>query len=136
MKDPEEIELIIEILYSLKENIRRKILDIIFSAEVEGISFKSIVNKGHIPPTTVAYHLKVLVKAGLVENVFLNIDGRRDYSFYRSTTRGDRAFILMNEIYGSLGPSADQDEGLSLPDIHIIPLRLGPRCLNIERIRG
>lgn len=136
MSEDDKIETIIEILYSMKENIRRKILEIIFSAGEEGISFKSVVNKGRIPPTTAAYHLKILTKGGLVEKRFLNIEGRRDYSFYHLTRTGDRAFYMMNEIYSKLATGEDYESGASLPDIHIIPLRIGPRCVSIERIQG
>ena len=136
MSNLDEIQLVIEILYSMKENIRRRILEIIFSVGEEGVSFKSIVNRGNIPPTTAAYHLKILVKAGLVEKEFQNIEGRRDYSFYHLTTLGDRAFFIMNEIYSNLGPSGDLEDDRTLPGIQIIPLRIGPRCISIDKIQG
>lgn len=136
MRNLDEIELIIEILYSMKENIRRRIMEIIFTGGDEGISFKNIVDRGNIPPTTAAYHLKILTKADLVEKKFRNIEGRRDYSFYHLTKLGDRAFFIMNEIYGNLGSAGSLENDLVSPDILIIPMRIGPRCVNIEKIKG
>jgi DNA-binding MarR family transcriptional regulator len=137
MEKSDETNMMIDILYSMKENIRRKILDVIFTAGDDGISFKSIVQEGRIPPTTAAYHLKVLMKAGLVAKVFRNVESRRDYSFYHITRKGDRAFFIINEIFESTDLENGEEEYVpSLPDIQIIPLRIGPRCLMIDRIQG
>ncbi len=136
MGDEYEISNIIDILYSMKEDIRRKIFQLIFSSDDEGISFKSIVNEGNIPPTTAAYHLKILSRSGIIEKNYNNLDGRRDYSFYNTTPMGDRAYFMVHEIYKELNSRNNIDKELELPDIQIIPLRYGPRCISIEKITG
>ena len=134
MGEDDKISEIIDILYTMKENIRRKIFYLIFSKGEDGISFKSIVESGRIPPTTAAYHLKILSRSGIVEKRFNNLDGRRDYSFYYSTQMGDRAFFMINEIYKELNIKEYPNEDMKLPDIQVIPLRYGPRCISVERM--
>ena len=135
MSEKEKISDILDILYSMKEDIRMKIFDIVFSSGEEGTSFKTIVEEGNIPPTTAAYHLKVLTRSKIVEKRFRNIDGRRDYSFYSCTNLGERAYFLINEIFKDLDRD-EENEGEELPDIMVIPLRYGPRCISVERTTG
>lgn len=136
MNEISEISNVIEILYSMKEKMRMKIFEMVFSSGDNGISFKTIVKKGNIPPTTSAYHLKVLTNVGMIEKNFHNIDGRRDYSFYRSTPLGDRSYFMVNELYKNLRSEERIVEGTYLSDIRIIPLRYGPRCISVERLTG
>jgi DNA-binding MarR family transcriptional regulator len=134
--DNDEIGLIIEILYSLKDNIRRRITEVIFLAGDGGISFKTIVSRSGIPPTTAAYHLKIMVRIGIVEKSFFNIEGRRDYSFYQLTQIGTEAILMINDIYNKIVRPQDHDRGEMLPEIQIIPMRIGPRCVGIDLIEG
>jgi DNA-binding transcriptional ArsR family regulator len=136
IENEDEIGAIIEILYSMKDNIRRKIMKMVFLSGEEGISFKEIVNESGISPTSVAYHLKKLERSGMVKKQFYNLEGRRDYSFYQLTRVGDRAFMMINDIHKDLCGMEDHEQGEILPDIQVIPMRIGPRCVGIERMRG
>jgi DNA-binding transcriptional ArsR family regulator len=136
MKNEEKISQNIEILYSMREVIRRKIFEMIFMVGDEGISFKNIVIQGNIPPTTAAYHLKVLNDGSLIEKRFVNKDDRRDYSFYFVTDLGERAYFIIKELYRGLNEAEeDLDEG-KLPNIQVVPLRYGPRCISVRRSEG
>ena len=126
---------IIGILYSLKDNVRVSILDIIFTHAHEGISFKDIVQGVGIGPTTAAYHLNVLKKKGFVEKRFRNQEGRRDYSFYHITSLGERAYITAKSIHKDIWTQFLTNESVELPDIQITHMRYGPRCISIEKLK-
>ena len=135
IKQNEMIESI-EILYSLKEKIRLIILGEIFVRGSTGLSFKEIVSLTGIGPTRAAYHLKVLLRGGMIDKRFRNQDGRRDYSFYHITELGDRVYMIARKIFEDI-VLQEEDENLpEIPDIMITHLRHGPRCISIERITG
>ena len=58
-------------------------------AEKGELSFKEILLQ--VKPmntSTLTHHLKILMKAGLVENHYRKIEGKNDYSFYQLTSLG------------------------------------------------
>jgi len=122
------------ILYSLKDIIRVHILDQLFTNARNGISFKDIVREVGIGPTTAAYHLNVLRKMGFVEKRFRNEEGRRDYSFYHITPKGERAYITAKNIHKDTWTAVLTEEHVELPDIQITHLRYGPRCISVEKL--
>jgi DNA-binding MarR family transcriptional regulator len=111
-------------------------MEVVFLAEENGASFKTVVERSGIPPTTTAYHIKKLVKSGMIEKRYINIEGRRDYSFYQLTHTGDQVLLMINDIHNSIEKSeVFQQKGI-LPKIQIIPMRIGPRCVSINRLQG
>ncbi|MGA1793755.1 MAG: ArsR/SmtB family transcription factor [Thermoplasmatota archaeon] len=127
---------IISILYSFKDIIRVTILDLLYTNIREGASFKDIVREVGIGPTTAAYHLNILKRNGLVEKEFHNEEGRRDYSFYHITPRGERAYVIAKSIHKDIWEAALVNRTTELPDIQITHLRYGPRCISIEKPQG
>ena len=114
---------------------RRTVLEYIIESE-SGKTFKEIASGLEIKPTTLAYHLKILVDRKLLEKRFRSMDGRRDYSLYNVTEKGKRSFILMNEI-----PKRVKDE-TDLPALGKYPVKIEiiqdsrrPRSLRIEKMK-
>ena len=62
-------------------------------AEKGELSFRELAQSTQpMNPSTLNHHLKALMKAGLVENHYRNIEGKEDYSFYQLTELG-REFL-------------------------------------------
>jgi len=131
-------------LFILKDTIRKNILAILFTEEEDGITFKDLSQKLKIPPTRLAYHLKVMSRRGLIFRSFIAREGRRDFSCYHLTEIGQRAA----ELSGSLIPQftrspegSDQgnvvEYGYEGPArIQIFTSRTGPRCIVLREPRG
>ncbi|MFO8051354.1 MAG: helix-turn-helix domain-containing protein [Thermoplasmatota archaeon] len=116
-------------IYILKDEKRRRILEVL-RERTGGASFKEIEEISRIPPTTIAYHLKVMKRAGMVKKEFRNLSERRDYSFYTLSDKGTSAFEIGELAYRSSGRS--DNEGMAQPvRMSIIPSRSGPRAFRI-----
>ncbi|MGA1820198.1 MAG: ArsR/SmtB family transcription factor [Thermoplasmatota archaeon] len=126
---------IIAILYSFKDIIRVSILDHLFTRAAEGSSFKDIVGEVGIGATTAAYHLNILKRNGLVEKQFHNEEGRRDYSFYYITQKGERAYTTAKGLHKEIWSSVMAAKDPELPDIQITHMRYGPRCISLEKLQ-
>ena len=78
---PQEVRSILEVL---GEPSRMGLLKAL--AEERELSFREL--QGLAKPlnaSTLTYHLKALMKAGLVENHYRKVEGKGDYSFYQLT---------------------------------------------------
>jgi len=128
-----EISHQIDILMFLKDSTRRGILEMLYDAGPRGASFKMIKERLGIPPTSLAYHLKIMIKEGAVEKDFKNVEGRRDYSYYSLTGSAEKGYP---RALSFLGSHIDERSGTEVEgaEIRIIPLRLGPRVIKIEGI--
>ncbi|MGA1849033.1 MAG: winged helix-turn-helix domain-containing protein [Thermoplasmatota archaeon] len=128
-----EISYQIRILMFLMDDIRGKIIDMLYDSGSHGASFKTMKERLGIPPTSLAYHLNVLVKENIIEKEFLNVEGRRDYSFYNLREEAGDAYLKALAYLGS--QSADHERTREAEqEIWIIPLRLGPRVISLEHI--
>jgi DNA-binding HxlR family transcriptional regulator len=129
----DEIYFQIRVLIFLQDNIRRKILDLLFDSGPQGTSFKSLKERLNIPPTSLAYHLNVMVKEKVIEKEFLNIEGRRDYSYYNLTKETENAYPRALAYLGSHSAGTIQKKE-SDQELWIIPLRLGPRVISLDQV--
>ncbi len=123
----------IKILMFLMDDLRRKILDVLYESGSRGASFKTLKERLGIPPTSLAYHLNVLVKENIIEKEYLNVEGRRDYSFYNLMEEAEDAYSKALVYLGSQSADHTKIKGAE-QDIWIIPLRLGPRVISLEHI--
>ena len=131
MKKRSDVSTLISILYVLQSDNRMRILDTLFGSDENGLSFKNIVLRAELSPTTTAYHLKILQDSLLIEKTFKNILGRRDYSFYHLTEKGEEVYLF---IWSMNGPSMERRkrEAIPMPVIHVTASRYGPRCIRIR----
>lgn len=132
MMDNGEISKVIDILYVMKDNIRMRIMDMLYTSGENGASFKNMVKAAGINPTNLVYHLNMICSKGLAEKKFRNEEGRRDYSFYNITTLGELAYLSARRIFrdmNSIDTSAYHDV---LPDIEIVDPRQGPKCISFK----
>lgn len=97
-----------------------------------GSSFKEISDATGINPTALAYHLKQLVKAGLIRKEFRNMEGTREYSFYSSTGKGRIIHNMIEAAYRRESLLESSSGKLPKYDrLIILPSRIGPRCFSI-----
>jgi len=81
---PQEARAMIE---ALSEPSRQGLA--VMLAEKGELSFKEILLQAKpMNSSTLTHHLKILIKAGLVENHYRKIEGKDDYSFYQLTSLG------------------------------------------------
>lgn len=81
---PQEARAMIE---ALSEPSRQGLA--VMLAEKGELSFKEILLQAKpMNSSTLTHHLKILIKAGLVENHYRKIEGKDDYSFYQLTGLG------------------------------------------------
>lgn len=80
------------ILDVLSDQSRRAIMVILI--EKNELSFKELMGTLGFGPSSLAHHLKELMKAGLLENIYRKSEDKDDYSIYRPTELG-HDFMMM-----------------------------------------
>ncbi len=114
----------------LKDGPRKKVVSLLSHAGNDGASFKEIVQETGLRPTTLAYHLKVLLAASLIKRGLKERTGRRDYSEYSLTERGS---MMLRVIASMMERGADQKGPGSgpteLPGVLVTYMTIGPRCM-------
>ena len=130
-----DYQILLSNLNILKDELRISILNVLQQKEGGGLSFSSISKEASIRPTTLAYHLKVLKKAGLVEKGFKQPTEGRDYTCYTITDRGSSLWSLMELV--EIGTDRNQI-GIPLSDIpasiDIIPMSSGSMIIDLEEM--
>ncbi|MCU0798373.1 MAG: winged helix-turn-helix domain-containing protein [Candidatus Thermoplasmatota archaeon] len=116
----------------LKEGPRKKVLFLLSRSGKDGASFKEIAQGTGIPPTTLAYHLKVLSSSSLIKRGLKERTGRRDYSAYALTDSGLALIELIASLMGLGAPQKGPEFGpLEMPGLLVTYMTIGPRCLVI-----
>jgi DNA-binding MarR family transcriptional regulator len=131
--EQDEISRQIVILMFMKDDLRRRILDILYESRTQGISFKTMKEKLRLPPTSLVYHLNVMVKEKIIRKEFQNIEGRRDYSYYHLTEEAEDAYPRALAYLGSQSMGSSKT-GETEKELVIIPLRLGPRVISLDHV--
>ena len=67
----------------IDHGMRRQILEIL--SREKAVSFKSITGLLGVEKAALAYHLRILKKAGLIENFYDRIEDSRSHSYYKLT---------------------------------------------------
>lgn len=114
----------------LKDGPRKKVLSVLSEVNGEGVSFKELSSRTEVPPTTLAYHLKVLTGLSLVRKGLKERADRRDYSSYTLTDQGSKALTLFASLVEQgpvqKEPLNDQER---LPELLVTYMTIGPRCM-------
>lgn len=130
-----DIQIVLSNLNILKDELRITILNILQKQESKGLSFSSISKETSIRPTTLAYHLKVLKKAGLVEKGFKQASEERDYTCYTITEKGSSVFSFREIV--KMGTDQVQ-KGIHPGDIpvsiKVIPMSSGSMIIDITEM--
>jgi DNA-binding MarR family transcriptional regulator len=107
--------------------LRSSILQTLRSAS-KPLSFKELTLRTGIGPSLCAYHLKVMDGQGMVVRSFSHEEGRKDYSYYAMTGKGEDALIIEKMF--------SQEKGASpMPSsIALVAWRNMPRCFIIRRV--
>lgn len=121
----------------LKDGPRKKVLSFISLVGNVGASFKEIAQGTGISPSTLAYHLKVLLGSSLIKKGLKDRTGRRDYSVYTLTDSGSKVV----KVLGSLMDRGVAEKGpltvpVRMPELFVTYMTIGPRCIVVtERKR-
>ena len=67
----------------IDHGLRRQILEIL--SREKAVSFKSLTRLIGVEKAALAYHLRILKKAGLIENFYDRIENSRSHSYYKLT---------------------------------------------------
>lgn len=107
---------------------RQDILTALIGAGYKGLSFRSLSSKCGLKPTSLAYHLKVLVSRGGIRKEFRYQEVGREFSFYSLTDPGRSAVSASKELLG-----IGEDEGSNgMGRIVFICATAAPRLLLIK----
>lgn len=79
-------------LDALNDQNRRAIMVILI--ERNELSFKELMGAFGFGPSSLTHHLKELMKAGLLENIYRKSEDKDDYSIYKPTELG-HDFMMM-----------------------------------------
>jgi DNA-binding transcriptional ArsR family regulator len=121
----------------LADGPRKRVLTLLSIGGKGGMSFKELAKNGGLPPTTLAYHLKVLTRLSLVEKGVRYRAGRRDYSVYTLSTKGVEALSMVSSFLE--GSKLNGEAGgpiMRLPRISVTYAQVGPRCLTVKVREG
>lgn len=89
-----------KIIEALAEASRRTIM-MILAGERKGLSFKELLDiLKPMNTSTLNHHLKILMRAGMVENTYQKSEEKRVYSIYRQSELGEdstKALLLKHQ---------------------------------------
>jgi DNA-binding transcriptional ArsR family regulator len=132
----EDLLSIFQYLDLTKDETRLNILSILKESGETGKSFSEIVRITGSKPTKLAYHLKLLVKSGLIRKGFPEEMKGREHTCYRICRKGLGIWSIC-DILRYTGD--DSIEGHHLQDytekIRIIPFSAGPRLFTIMEMK-
>lgn len=127
-----ELDNLSKLIYMLKEDKRRDILSFLIQSE-DGATFKEISESTGIPPTGLAYHLKILDDHGFIIKEYRKLSGRRDYSFYGISDLGRKVLGISGLMFRN--EMTEETDIIDQPDVvSVYSLRHGPR--SISKIRS
>ncbi len=112
----------------IRSGPRQRILTALIDVGDEGLSFRSLGRTCRLRPTSLAYHLKVLVSRGGVRKEFRYQEIEREFSFYMLTDPGRSAVSASMDLLDiDMGNGAGEME-----EVMIIRPTAAPRLLLIK----
>ncbi|MCK5772499.1 MAG: helix-turn-helix transcriptional regulator [Thermoplasmata archaeon] len=112
----------------IRSGPRQRILAALIDVGEEGLSFRSLSRTCRLRPTSLAYHLKVLVSRGGIRKEFRYQEIEREFSFYMLTDTGRSAVSASMDLLDlDMGNGATEME-----EVMIIRQTAAPRLLLIK----
>lgn len=114
----------------LSDDKRKSIIKLLFEND-HALSFKNISDMTEIKPTSLAYHIKILLDEDLVFKTYALEPGRRDYTRYDLTRIGKATFEFSETMDLLSTEELPVDAERLHASISLIPMELGPRVIRL-----